>query len=864
MIPIRVVFPGLVLIVALVMCVTTFIPLYLSGNETGREFSSLVSAEVTVRVALETWTFFSPYHQMVAGVASLARFDQINSIELELVDNTTETDLIPKVCDAYRKVNTPTYLGLTTGVWIQCLSYQPGIYKVQARHIDYVNEYTLDENFTFIGANYDVPRLSPYDPRLRPWFGQLKTSNGFTKVYLNFSSTGKGASCTTVGGPIYMTNGSLLGVMASDVFPTDVVEYFSGVQVARTGHALLVEEDSYHVLGADFAIPSLGSDLIPLQNVTEGFLSAEAKSAALAAMNCTLSLTSPQCSVVYGSGRQKGKAEARRPDPTGVLPFRVVLLIPESDFLGTLWARTDLTIAVVVPVLVVVLIIAVVAAVLQVLESERRGASHSAGNKMTLQILEHQRRYNTEQVSELLSECTKAAVVDPELISLFKEMNANMESYRPFLPNYLFQEEEEEEENVAKAGSEVSGSRISSVDLSAPAPGPSAQAPVSVLIDVQSVKSIGSAESNPLAPPAQHAQQHPHAQQHQAMLRRLDTPLYRPVVVSERCVTFALVDIQMKRWVSLARTSGVALTSVVNTVYKMANETKASVHSMLGDTVQLTWNATHSIALAEAKGALFLSGLKKGLTERSAAADGIEIETPPSLVVAGTVCSGMATVHSITSATHQLAMIVEASWFPALHGCFDLAKRHGTLLMDERTACGANLSIESCAVEKLHYLPTSAGAAMTTDPGALPQAYSFLYHHPLHGEEETQAEGSQSFSLVYQILDEKERDEGLEWMYQLDAAETTNDTSVPGTTQRTVAQWQLEALTAIEAGQYTEAKMALENSTEQNRSEVSAEKGKKNPTNLQPMSSFKAVLHSHCEGREDAVVVTSLETVAGP
>ena len=83
---------------------------------------------------------------------------------------------------------------------------------------------------------------------------------------------------------------------------------------------------------------------------------------------------------------------------------------------------------------------------LQIVESERRGKAQMAANKMTLRVLQRQRKYDTEEVSKILEECTAEGIVDNELIELFEDMNSNLESYRPFLPNYLFQDDDDEDE----------------------------------------------------------------------------------------------------------------------------------------------------------------------------------------------------------------------------------------------------------------------------------------------------------------------------------------------------------------------------------------------------------------------------------
>ena len=83
--------------------------------------------------------------------------------------------------------------------------------------------------------------------------------------------------------------------------------------------------------------------------------------------------------------------------------------------------------------------------ILHIRESDRRAAAQKAANEMTLKVLRKQRKYDTSAIGDILEQCKEAAIVDDELISLFGEMNATLESYRPFLPNYLFQQDEGED-----------------------------------------------------------------------------------------------------------------------------------------------------------------------------------------------------------------------------------------------------------------------------------------------------------------------------------------------------------------------------------------------------------------------------------
>ena len=336
MIPLRVALLVLIVFVAVAICLTTFIPLYLSGAETGNEFSRMVRRELGSRLSAETWAFFSQYHPVVQSVNSLVLFG--------CFDSTNVLSLIPRVCDAYRRVNMSSYVGLENGIFVKCVSYSPGVYHAQIRNITTMDEYFLNESFAIVGRTFGIP--INYDPRLRPWYRQLRGGLNYSDIYLNFSTN---ATTITAGGPLQGPS-SFIGVFATDVFPIDVVNYFKSITVAKTGHALLVEESTRYILGSDVNISALGFRLLRLDDTVHPDLS-EVRFAGIEAMSCKTG-----CVVEVGSGRARGFVESRPVDPNGVLRLRLLVITYERDFLGLLHRRSDISIALVVVVAVVILV----------------------------------------------------------------------------------------------------------------------------------------------------------------------------------------------------------------------------------------------------------------------------------------------------------------------------------------------------------------------------------------------------------------------------------------------------------------------------------------------------------------------------
>lgn len=103
--------------------------------------------------------------------------------------------------------------------------------------------------------------------------------------------------------------------------------------------------------------------------------------------------------------------------------------------------------------------------------------------------------------------------------------------------------------------------------------------------------------------------------------------------------------------------------------------------------------------------------------------------------------------------------------------------------------------------------------------------------------------------LVFEILGEKTRETDLEWMYQLDASESTEHYHPDETS---VVEWQLATITAAEEGRDKEAKAALESST------VLKKGSGAKTTVTRSSNTFLAALRRHCDANEDVEMLSVL------
>ena len=105
----------------------------------------------------------------------------------------------------------------------------------------------------------------------------------------------------------------------------------------------------------------------------------------------------------------------------------------------------------------------------------------------------------------------------------------------------------------------------------------------------------------------------------------------------------------------------------VDRAHTVAKETQASIHSFLGDTLRVTWNAgPPKVVQHEAKGVLFLCRLRKDSGD-------------PTVAVCGAVSTGMGS-YQMAGGEHQAALL-HLEWMARLNALHTVAAGHSAILM---------------------------------------------------------------------------------------------------------------------------------------------------------------------------------------
>lgn len=188
------------------------------------------------------------------------------------------------------------------------------------------------------GDRGQILRTDNYDPRTRPWFVAATKKGALTwsDVYIDFTTR---ALTVTLAKPVFNSQGTQRGVVATDIPLTALTEFVRGLQVSRTGVAFIVERNGA-LIATSTPEPLFGSN--PQQPVR---LRADQSASPLVrqAYAQLLADTHPVKSIVRGveiarysfdgdNGRVHMSATAQR-DAAG-LDWTMVVAVPRSDHMG--------------------------------------------------------------------------------------------------------------------------------------------------------------------------------------------------------------------------------------------------------------------------------------------------------------------------------------------------------------------------------------------------------------------------------------------------------------------------------------------------------------------------------------------------
>lgn len=184
-----------------------------------------------------------------------------------------------------------------------------------------------------------------YDPRKRPWYDQAVARKGlaWTEVYIFATDKQPGFTCAL---PLYSTNGALSGVVAVDIGVLELSRFLGALSISEGGKAYIVDaKDNIVAL-------QLGSDADPDLLMKQGKAADGSATYALLTagesgdqvLGGMLAAGGGRGAFSFAAGEAAWRGYAAPLSNDRGLALRVLVSVPERDFMGTAWSNNFLSI----------------------------------------------------------------------------------------------------------------------------------------------------------------------------------------------------------------------------------------------------------------------------------------------------------------------------------------------------------------------------------------------------------------------------------------------------------------------------------------------------------------------------------------
>ena len=351
-ISLRVVILLLVAIVAIATTIIALVPVRNAGLSAVRETAGYLRIEISTRLRSQLLSLFDFPMSAVANFGTMIKLDMVRYPDL--------WTFVPPICDTTDRFGLFTYAGFENGmsIWGSTERVTMVYGAVNGTFIRYwLNPLDWKVNGTVHSVD-----VSTYDPRTRPWYPPVNTTATprWSNVYIN---SGGGDTALTASMPILdKITGIRQGAMAMDIYTTDMIDFLRGVQVARTGRVLMLETATNAVLGGNWnesaviqtnvtlntwRLATLNDYQDPLLRRTRDTLGA-----------ATIFGAATPFATEFGKGKDRVYVDIVTINDNFNLNLRLLVMIPESDFLAEVNKNVNVSIGAVVGAVVGLMILA--------------------------------------------------------------------------------------------------------------------------------------------------------------------------------------------------------------------------------------------------------------------------------------------------------------------------------------------------------------------------------------------------------------------------------------------------------------------------------------------------------------------------
>lgn len=390
--------PFVLLIVAAVSLVG-----YLSfrnGQKAVNNLAKQLRGEVSARIGAELQKYLGSPHdfnRLNAVTFSASGFDMVKASNAKQF--LTQVEISPFVYSSYCGDFQGNYLGAYR------LFYQgSSTIAMSASNAE------TNNNFYFYAMDKQgnrqqlLQKVKPYDPRKRPWYkAAVEARRGiWSEVYLDFSS---GLPTITASEPVYDRAGNLLGVCATDVvLLQDLRKFLASLSISKTGQAFIIDRSGFVLSSSTDEKLTVGegenTKLIlatespkPLVKETARYLQQQ-----FGSFN---RIKEAQQMDYLLQGERQFVQVLPLNDGRGI-DWSIVVVVPESDFMGHINASTRITIVLCLLALVVAIVIGILTSqwigrpILRIAKaSEEMAAGNFDQHVESIQIVELERLANS-------------------------------------------------------------------------------------------------------------------------------------------------------------------------------------------------------------------------------------------------------------------------------------------------------------------------------------------------------------------------------------------------------------------------------------------------------------------------------------
>ena len=328
-----------------------------SGQKAVNDLAAQLRSELIARIDGELRKYLGSPHdfnRLNASAFAEGSFDMVNASNANQF--LTQVQISPFIYSSYCGDAQGQYLG----------AYRL-FYQGSATIAMSASNAATKQNFYFYAMDRRgtrqqlLQKLRPYDPRKRPWYIAAVNSNRpiWSEVYLDFAS---GLPTITASEPVYNAQGDVLGVCATDVvLLEDLRKFLASLSIGKTGQAFIIDRSGFMLSSSTKEPLTVGqgenAKLITAIQSEEPLVKETAQYLQRQFGSFDQIQRSQQIDYVLNGERQLVQVLPLN-DGKGI-DWLIVVVVPESDFMGQIEANTRTTVLLTFAALMIAILVGI-------------------------------------------------------------------------------------------------------------------------------------------------------------------------------------------------------------------------------------------------------------------------------------------------------------------------------------------------------------------------------------------------------------------------------------------------------------------------------------------------------------------------